>query len=188
MGIDKSNVRFVYHIDMPESIEDYYQEIGRTGRDGKPAVALAFYSIEERNFHLRNISSIQDTDERYFEMDNLNEIAKLFLHSTVCCHKLILEYCGEDADPFEERCDICCGTKRLDTCNYLNEANMIMQCFTSLQSISMKITFHLLLLTVLGSGSQDKLKGLIRLAISVLPKNLTFQIRRRRNCMFKSLY
>ena len=122
-------------------------------------------------------------------MDNLNEITKLFLHSTVCRHKLILEYFGEDAVPCEEKCDISCGTKRTDTCNYLNEVKMIMQCFTSLQSISMKITFHLLLLTVVGSGSQDiKLKSFDKACNFGVAKKFSIPNKKEKNCMFKNLY
>ena len=81
MGIDKSDVRFVHHIDLPESVEDYYQEIGRAGSDREPASCLALFSLDDRSFHLQSCLLISDEhkDENQHKLKNVNEISKLFM-------------------------------------------------------------------------------------------------------------
>ena len=71
MGIDKSNVEFVIVFGIPECIEDFYQQIGRAGRDGNSAICSLIYSLEDRFFHIRNMSDISDEDEK--ALDKMTE-------------------------------------------------------------------------------------------------------------------
>ena len=148
MGIDKRNVRFVFHVDMPESYEDYYREIGRAGRDQEPTVAMSLFSPGDLNFHLENISRISDKDEREFKHKNLYHISKMFLQTGICRHSLIMKHFGEAIPSCEERSDICCGIQKNTELDCIKEARVVMKCMTDMKRISSKvIMINSLLLT-----------------------------------------
>ncbi|MEK6576908.1 MAG: RecQ family ATP-dependent DNA helicase, partial [Nitrospirota bacterium] len=110
MGIDKSNVRFVVHADLPKNIEGYYQETGRAGRDGEPAHCLLFFSRGDIPRIRYFIDQIDNDAERSVVLEKLNQVIGFASHD-VCRRKQLLGYFEEEF-PAENcgNCDICCGS------------------------------------------------------------------------------
>ena len=111
MGIDKPNVRYVIHYDLPKSIEGYYQETGRAGRDGLKSDCILFFSYADKFKIEYFINQKEDENERQVAYKQLREMAN-YCESNVCRRKLLLAYFGER---FEElncgSCDICLEPK-----------------------------------------------------------------------------
>ena len=106
MGIDKNNIRFVVHAHLPKSIENYYQEIGRAGRDGLPAHTLLLFGDGDAIGHRRFAEDIEDADFRQQTLDNL-EIVKTFAYSEQCRHQYISQYFDDAIVPCASQCDAC---------------------------------------------------------------------------------
>jgi len=110
MGIDKSNVRFVVHADLPKHIEAYYQETGRAGRDNEPAHCLLYFSRGDIPKIRYFIDKMEDETERAIAMEKLNQTVRFASHN-VCRRKQLLSFFGEayGADNCGA-CDICTGS------------------------------------------------------------------------------
>jgi ATP-dependent DNA helicase RecQ len=115
MGIDKSNIRFVIHADLPRNIESYYQETGRAGRDGAPADCILFFSRGDIPKIRYFIDQIADENERSISMEKLNQAVGFAAHN-VCRRKQLLNFFGEDyLSDNCGACDICSGSvERMD--------------------------------------------------------------------------
>ena len=114
MGLDKSNVRWVAHADLPQTIEGYYQEIGRAGRDSKPAKTLTLYSYEDIQYRRDQIDEGTDScGQRELKHQKLNCIIGL-ADEVLCRRQNLLNYFGEKIKPCGN-CDICRNPK--DTFN-----------------------------------------------------------------------
>ena len=107
MGIDKSNIRWVIHYNLPKNIESYYQEIGRAGRDGSMATALLFYNYQDINVFHRFIDESNASDVfKSVQRSKLDRIWE-FTQATNCRTNLILGYFGEYRTTPCGHCDIC---------------------------------------------------------------------------------
>jgi ATP-dependent DNA helicase RecQ len=108
MGVNKPDVRFVAHADMPSSIEAYYQEIGRAGRDGLAADAFTLYGLDDMALRRRQIDEKAVSDERRrAEHARFSALAAL-CEASSCRRRILLAYFNEDA-PACGRCDVCLG-------------------------------------------------------------------------------
>lgn len=106
MGIDKPNVRYVVHYDLPKTIESYYQETGRAGRDGLPAQALLLYDPAD-SARLRSwVTAIEDPQKQRVENSKLNHMVA-FAEASHCRRQILLRYFDEPCDEACAYCDIC---------------------------------------------------------------------------------
>ncbi|MCR1837173.1 DNA helicase RecQ [Pasteurella caecimuris] len=106
MGINKSNVRFVAHFDLPRSIESYYQETGRAGRDDLPAEAVLFYEAADYAWLQKILLEKPETPQRQIEQHKLEAIGE-FAESQTCRRLVLLNYFGEHRQTPCNNCDIC---------------------------------------------------------------------------------
>ena len=106
MGINKSNVRFVAHFDLPRSIESYYQETGRAGRDDLPAEAVLFYEPADYAWLQKILLEKPETPQRQIEQHKLEAIGE-FTESQTCRRLVLLNYFGEHRQTPCNNCDIC---------------------------------------------------------------------------------
>jgi ATP-dependent DNA helicase RecQ len=131
MGIDKSNIRFVIHYDLPKNLETYYQETGRAGRDGDRSDCILFFSYGDREKIAYFIEQKGDERRRWIAYEKLREMIN-FCESRTCRRRILLNYFGEEYHKTNcDNCDNCLESK--ETIDGIIIAQKIISCVSQVE-------------------------------------------------------
>ena len=155
MGIDKKCLRFVIHLTLPSSLEDYIQESGRGGRDGENCNCLLLFRFGDRAFHLRNIAALSSPENK---LPLLNSITNFGMQTSDCRQQFIAKYFEEELGDSCAVCDICQKENIVSPKDLTDHARNVIQCLSQLSTLQPRIKLADLAMTYMGSKAKDIVK------------------------------
>ena len=153
MGIDKSNVRWVIHYNLPGNVESFYQEIGRGGRDGERADSILFYSYGDIIQRQKMIRDSEMPEEQKILMEAKLDRMRQYAESNICRRRILLSYFNEDLQDDCENCDVCKSPKKRFDGTVLSQ-----KALSAIARTQQKVAMGMLIDILRGSRNQNLLR------------------------------